>query len=165
MIARISVCDYRGNLIVDTFVRPTQAVVDYRSAVTGLQPHHLWTAPLFADVQKKVATVFRGRILVGHSLWQHLSLIGIRHPALDTRDLSLFLPFRRSLCGYSVVPLRQLVYHLMRRKIGFGYEHPLEEARAALDLFRSYEEHWEDIIRAGGWPCSLPPSAFIEWFQ
>lgn len=40
-----------------------------------------------------------------------------------------------------------------------------EDARAALDLFRSYEDPWEDEIRAGGWPCALPPSRFSRFFS
>ncbi|OCB85230.1 hypothetical protein A7U60_g7857 [Sanghuangporus baumii] len=40
----------------------------------------------------------------------------------------------------------------------------LEEARAALDLFRSYEDSWEDDIRGGTWPSALPPTAFSQFF-
>lgn len=120
-----------------------------------------------------------------------LKLLGITHPALDTRDVALYLPFHRSVSSSTVTPLKSLVSHLMRRKIGRSYEHPvrsshiicylsnmilsdfilifpfikLEEARAALDLFRSYEDPWEDEIRAGAWPSALPPTSFSQFFS
>jgi len=65
----------------------------------------------------------------------------------------------------SVTPLKHLVMHLMRRKIGFGCENPIEEARASLDLFRSYEERWEALVEAGAWPSALPPSSYMQYFS
>lgn len=40
----------------------------------------------------------------------------------------------------------------------------LEHARAALDLFRSSEQIWENIIASGSWPCALPPAAYSNCF-
>ncbi|KAH8120573.1 hypothetical protein DFH11DRAFT_74416 [Phellopilus nigrolimitatus] len=164
VLARVSVTDYRGNVLYDSFVRPTIRVEDYRTLVTGLQAEHLASAPHPAAVREQVSAIVRGKIVVGHSMWIHFSLLGMCHPAIDTRDVALFLPFHRTLSSSSVKPLKTLVSHLMRRKIGQGYEHPLEEARAALDLFRSYEDQWEDEVRAGAWPSALPPSSYGRFF-
>ena len=49
------------------------------------------------------------------------------HPAIDTRDVASFVPFRTSL-GYKKsqkVPLKTLVNKFMGRDIGHGYEHPV----------------------------------------
>ncbi|KAF7794705.1 hypothetical protein EIP86_005843 [Pleurotus ostreatoroseus] len=92
--------------------------------------------------------------------------MGLSHPAIDTRDVALFLPFRRSLRvrANQQVPLVTLVNQLMGRNYGMHGEYPEEEARASLDLFRSCEQVWEGIIASGAWPCALPPAAYANCF-
>ena len=114
-------------------------------------------------------------------------LLGLSHPAIDTRDAALFMPFRKSLKvrPSQMVPLATLIYRLMGHYIGLqgevpvspvtiSYEHlkcltsiintKLEEARATIDLFRSCETLWEDIIKYGSWPCCLPSSQYGDCF-
>ncbi|EPQ60966.1 nucleotide-binding protein [Gloeophyllum trabeum ATCC 11539] len=164
LLSRLSITDYRGNVVLDTYVRPIRAVTDYRTAETGLYPEHLSSGRPFDEIQRDVANIIRDRILVGYCLWDFLSVMGTSHPAIDTRDVALFLPFRQTLRAKKMVPLSTLVDRLMRRNIGTGLEDPLENARAALDLFRSCEDVWEDMIRSGSWPCSLPPSTYARYF-
>ncbi|KAI0307543.1 hypothetical protein B0F90DRAFT_1621380, partial [Multifurca ochricompacta] len=160
MVARVSLTDYRGNVVLDTLVRPTNPVTDYRTAETGLAATHLVDAPSFRQVQHRVTLLIRDKIIVGHTLWLFLSA-SISHPTINTRDVAAFLPFRRGLgCGSTTPPLRVLVHRLMGRSMGLGYEHPLENARAALDLYRSAEYAWERAIDAGSWPCTLPPVGY-----
>ncbi|KAJ3482069.1 hypothetical protein NLI96_g7233 [Meripilus lineatus] len=151
MVARVTIVDYRGNIALDTYVRPVQPVSDYRTAETGLTPFLLAGAPDFRDVQRQVAEVLKDKILV----------MGLSHPAIDTRDAALFLPFRRSLRQRPnvMIPLVTLVNEFMGRNIGLHGETPIEEARASLDLFRSCEQIWEGIVKSGAWPCALPPAA------
>lgn len=40
----------------------------------------------------------------------------------------------------------------------------IENARAALDLYRSHGTEWETAIRDGHWPCALPPSTFARCY-
>ncbi|CCA68834.1 hypothetical protein PIIN_02695 [Serendipita indica DSM 11827] len=67
MLARVSLCDYYGRSILDTFVQPTSTVVDYRTATTGLTRQDL----------------------VGN-----LSVLGLAHSNSDIRDVALYVPFR-----------------------------------------------------------------------
>ncbi|KAI0050656.1 hypothetical protein FA95DRAFT_1513560 [Auriscalpium vulgare] len=167
MVARVSVTDYEGTVVFDSFVRPTcvHPVSDYRTPETGLQPAHLAAAPPFAQVQAHVCALLRGKIAVGHALWDFLAATGLRHATRATRDVAAYVPFRRRLrCGRQLPPLPVLVNRLMGRNIALGHEHPLENARAALDLFRSVEQTWEASIDAGSWPCTLPPVAYAEYF-
>ena len=87
-------------------------------------------------------------------------VLGITHPAAATRDVALFVPFRAALRKPTqTVGLPTLVHHLMRRQIQMGRldsvrppappapppPHPpaqLENARAALDLYRSHGASW-----------------------
>lgn len=114
-------------------------------------------------------------------------VMGLAHPAISTRDTALFMSFRRTL-GYrpnDVVPLATLVKRFMGRDIEQNGDIPVsigarvedaarlrcspsleqvERARATLDLFRSCEQVWEEIISTGAWPCSLPPFEFRRCF-
>ncbi|KII93399.1 hypothetical protein PLICRDRAFT_101349 [Plicaturopsis crispa FD-325 SS-3] len=161
---RVSITDFRGKTIIDTFVAPTQPVTDYRNAQTGLQPLHFAHAPPFNVVQRQVVAAISRKIIVGYCLWKFLSVLGITHPAIDTRDVALFLPLRRTLRCRTTVSLSVLVYRFMGREIGLGVEHPLEDVRAALDLFRSCKDNWENLVATGMWPCTLPPSSHADYF-
>lgn len=70
----------------------SQYVTDYRTEKTGIQPIHLGAgtdkclyvrtryslpdivAPRFEDVQRHVASLIKGKILVGYALWKVLSV-------------------------------------------------------------------------------------------
>lgn len=97
-------------------------------------------APEFSQVQFQVSMILRDKIVVGHSLWHFFSVspnssrlscaaqrlrspaqvMQLSHPAIDTRDTALFLPFRKTLKfkPHVVVPLSTLVEKLMNRRIG-----------------------------------------------
>ncbi|TFK76831.1 hypothetical protein BDN72DRAFT_754921 [Pluteus cervinus] len=164
MIARVSLADYRGNAILDTYVRPSHLVSDYRTAETGIQYVHLANAPPFEEVQRAILKVTEDKILVGHSLWIFLSVLGLSHSALETRDLALYRPLRKKLKSKRMISLSLLVRLFMGRSVGLYYENSLENARAAMDLFRTVEESFEGVIREGAWPCDLPPRSYLDYY-
>ncbi|KAJ7598343.1 hypothetical protein C8J56DRAFT_770482 [Mycena floridula] len=184
MLARVAIADYQGQTVLDTYVVPTVNVTDYRTATTGIQPSYLSgsNAIQFSVVQEHVANLLKGNILVGHSLWNDLSgtclvsfnlfldsfapvVLGIAHPAVDTRDVGLYQPFRNALRSRrQVVSLQSLVWQLMRRRFQQRESNPLENARAALDLYRSQQQEWETTIAHGTWPCALPPSSYSRCY-
>lgn len=96
------------------------------------------------------------------------------------------MPFRKSLrTGTNVIlPLTTLVERFMGRTVDLQGDIPVrpvqrlsdrlpsnarldkvEQARAALDLFRSCEHIWEELIETGGWPCALPPVTHANCFS
>ncbi|KAH7104107.1 ribonuclease H-like domain-containing protein [Auriculariales sp. MPI-PUGE-AT-0066] len=166
MVARVSICDFKGDVMIDTFIRPTHEVVDYRTQLTGLESRHLVDAIPFSVAQERVAGLLHGKIVIGHQLWFDFAVLNISHLAIDTRDVALFMPFRAALNlpPDDIIPLQTLVWRLMRRRMGTGYQHPVENARAAADLFRSHIQEWENHILTGLWPCSLPPPAYAPFF-
>ncbi|KAH7883513.1 hypothetical protein F5I97DRAFT_1813689 [Phlebopus sp. FC_14] len=167
MLARVSIVDYRGNVILDTFVSPTMQVSDYRTATTGIGPSDLQSPniPSFDRVQHLVADVIKGKVIVGHSLWHDLSVLGIPHPAVATRDVALYQPFRNALRSPNqIIGLQTLMWHLMYRRCQDGHLHPVENARAALDLYRTVATEWEAAISSGNWPSCLPPSTFSRCY-
>ncbi|KAI0080320.1 hypothetical protein K474DRAFT_1637998 [Panus rudis PR-1116 ss-1] len=167
MLARVAVVDYRGQTLYCTYVRPTMTVTDYRTSTTGISSSHLSgsNVPAFETVQQNVANLIKGKIIVGHSLWQDLSVLGIRHPAVTTRDVALYQPFRNALRSPKhLVGLQTLVWHLMRRRCQDDHQDVLENARACVDLYRSHASEWEGAISKGQWPSDLPPDTFSGCF-
>ena len=63
-----------------------------------------------------------------------------------------------------MIGLPTLMWHLMGRRITDGVLHPLENARAALDLYRSGATEWETAVSRGSWPCQLPPSTYSRCY-
>ncbi len=95
---RVSIVDYRGNVLMDEYIQPMMRVTDYRTAMNGIEAHHLaarkyshsWPrgheyvahhehetctahARPFPDVQRDVANYIRNKIIVGYTLWNDLS--------------------------------------------------------------------------------------------
>lgn len=67
-VARVSLVNYHGHVLIDTFVQPREKVTDYRTWVSGVRASDLEGAPVFDAVQKQVAELIEGRILVGHAI-------------------------------------------------------------------------------------------------
>ncbi|KAF7314569.1 FAD/NAD(P)-binding domain-containing protein [Mycena kentingensis (nom. inval.)] len=161
------VVNFQGETLFDKFVAPTIPVVDYRTAQTGIAAWHICSrdAMQFSVLQSTLAKLLRGKIIVGHSLWEHLSVLGIPHSAAATRDVALYLPFRNALRSPNqVIGLQTLCWQLMRRRCGEGLVDPSENARAAMDLYRSHGREWEKTVVQGNWPCALPPSSFSRFY-
>ncbi|KZT75107.1 hypothetical protein DAEQUDRAFT_748210 [Daedalea quercina L-15889] len=169
MIARVAIVNYQAQTVYDTYVQPTIEVSDYRTGTTGIEPGHLdpsHGAETFSEVQDEVKRIIKGKVIVGHSLWLDLSVLGLPHPAVNTRDVALYQPFKNALRGSTnqVIGLQTLMWHLMRRRVQDGKVDALENARAVMDLYRSHGPDWEGAVSKGQWPCSIPPSSFSRCF-
>ncbi|KAG8852104.1 hypothetical protein FRB96_008905 [Tulasnella sp. 330] len=160
MLGRVSLIDKRGQVLYNAFVKPTSAVESYRTATTGLDASYFVDALPFQEVQVAVAAWLNDRIVVGYQLWLDFQVLGLSHPAGETRDVALYLPFRNTLDRPNdLIGLESLIWLLMRRKIQAEYQDPLENARAALDLYRSEEKQWERTTSAPSTGSLPPPSA------
>lgn len=67
-LARVSLVNYHGHVIYDTFVQPRERVTDWRTWVSGVRESDIANAPAFDEVQKKVADLVDGRVLIGHAI-------------------------------------------------------------------------------------------------
>ncbi|KAI0284968.1 hypothetical protein BGY98DRAFT_946467 [Russula aff. rugulosa BPL654] len=167
VVARVAICDYKGDPVLDYYVVPTMAVTDYRTSTSGITATHLTSgeAKPFEFVQVHVAEVIKDKVVVGHSLWNDLSVLGIPHPAVNTRDVALYQPFRNALkLPNQSVCLPTLTFHFMGRRGQEGQQNPLENARAAMNLYHSHANEWETAIHDGQWPSALPPSSFSRCY-
>lgn len=95
MLARVSLVNKFGDCIYDKFVKAREEVIDYRTSVSGIRREDLINGEEFTKVQKDVAELIRGKILVGHSLKNDLSVLFLSHPKRSIRDTSRYKPFRK----------------------------------------------------------------------
>lgn len=149
VLARVSIVNWHGAKLLDTFVRPQEKVTDYRTWVSGVRPQDLKNAPTFQTVQQQVADLIKGRVLIGHAIHNDLSALLLSHPRPLLRDTSTFQPCR-DLAKTKHPSLRKLV----SLKLGIdiqqrGEEHSsLEDARATMALYRSFHAEWQKSLTA-----------------
>ncbi|KAI4527421.1 nucleotide-binding protein FRT1 [Schizophyllum commune Tattone D] len=162
MLARVAIVDFAGNTLLDVYVAPTHQVTDYREAKTGIKSANLYSsrAQNIRVVYQTVCSILRNKVVVGHCLWQDFNVLGVAHPAKDTRDTALYLPFRTTLRTQQQVGLQTLNYRLLGLRCSEPYVDPLENARVALNLYRSYAANWEAAVSSRNWPCDLPPGRY-----
>lgn len=64
-----------GSVLMDEYVQPQEPVTDYRTAVSGILPSHVKEGAIsMQQAQQEVASVLKGRILVGHSVHHDLQV-------------------------------------------------------------------------------------------
>lgn len=141
-LARISIVDYHGHQLYDSFVLPKESVTDYRTFVSGITPQLLKSARTFEAVQIDVAKLLDGRILVGHAIRHDLDALLLGHPKRDIRDTSRYPGFRQ-LAGGRTPSLKKLAREVLGVDIQGGEHSSIEDARATMLLFRREKEGFE----------------------
>ena len=141
-LARISIVNYHGHQIYDSFVQTKEAVTDYRTSVSGITPQLLRSARTFEAVQADVAKLIDGKILVGHAIKNDLQALLLSHPKRDIRDTSRHPAFRQ-LAGGKTPSLKKLAREVLGADIQGGAHSSIEDARATMLLFRREKEEFE----------------------
>jgi RNA exonuclease 4 len=137
-LARVSIVDFHGRQVYDSYVRPRERVTDWRTHVSGIAPKHMHAARTFDDVQKQVAELMKGRILVGHDLKHDLQALMLEHPSKLIRDTARFSGFRKY--GHGPKPaLRVLAKEILDVEIQTGQHSSIEDARVSMLLFRRHK--------------------------
>ena len=149
-LARVSIVNYHGHQLYDSFVFPKETVTDYRSHVSGITPKLLQHARTLEEVQKDVAGCIDGKILVGHALRKDLEALMLGHPKRDQRDTSKHRAYR-DLAGGKTPGLKRLAREVLGVEIQGGEHSSIEDARATMDLFRKGKAEFEkDHVRKWG---------------
>jgi RNA exonuclease 4 len=73
-LARVSIVNYHGHVILDRIVKPKERITDYRTFVSGITPEMMKDAISFEKVQKEVADLIKDRILIGHAIHHDLKV-------------------------------------------------------------------------------------------
>ena len=141
-LARISIVNYHGHQVYDSFVQPKEAVTDYRTFVSGITPQLLQSARTFENVQADVAKLLDGKILVGHAIKHDLDALLLSYPKRDIRDTSRHLAYRQ-LAGGKTPSLKKLAREVLGVDIQGGQHSSIEDARATMMLFRREKAGFE----------------------
>ncbi|XP_026317397.1 RNA exonuclease 4 [Hyposmocoma kahamanoa] len=142
MLARVSLVNKFGDCIYDKFVKPREEVIDYRTNISGVRKEDLLNGDDFTKVQKEVAEIIRGKILVGHSLKNDLSVLFLSHPKRNIRDTARYKPFRKITKG-STPSLKRLAKEILGIDIQHAEHSSVEDARAVMQLYCTVAKNWE----------------------
>ncbi|KAJ2909360.1 3'-5' exonuclease [Coemansia aciculifera] len=142
MLARVSVVNYYGHVVLDAFVKPVEPVTDYRTWVSGIRKSDLANGRPFKVVQEEVAALFEGRVLVGHAIKNDLAALMISHPPLLIRDTSRYSEFRKLNKG-AAPALRKLAATLLSITIQEGEHSSVTDAKTTMLLYRKVKDAWE----------------------
>ena len=144
-LARCSIVDYHGNVLYDQFVKPTEQITDYRTKWSGILPHHMKRGIPFKVARKQVLSVIENKIIIGHSLHFDFKMLKIRRPSSQIRDTSKCMLLRKiaNFPNQQTPSLKRLSSAILGRDIQYGTHCSVEDSVAAMDLYRSVEEEWE----------------------
>ena len=166
-LAKCTIIDFEDRVLFDDYVRPEQQIRDYRTKWSGIRPHHMKIALPHREAVRKIKTILEGCVVIGHDLGHDFAAIGMTHPRGNTRDTAKFPPLRE-LAGLKrnwSPSLRNLALCLLGRQIQCGSHCSLEDARAALDIYRKYAAAWEKHLldkkfwfHDQFWPEDIAPS-------
>ncbi|KAJ6626696.1 ribonuclease H-like domain-containing protein [Mycena sp. CBHHK59/15] len=141
-LARVSLVNYHGVVMVDEFVRQRERVVDYRTEFSGVRESDMIKAMPFDQIQKQVAELLKDRILVGHAVFNDLKVLFLSHPRPQTRDTQHYAgKFKVAKSKY--VALRNLVKQELNVSIQGGEHSSVTDARATMAVYRLHRKEWE----------------------
>ncbi|EPS41004.1 hypothetical protein H072_5113 [Dactylellina haptotyla CBS 200.50] len=138
-LARISLINWDGDVVLDELVKPAEEIEDYLTAFSGITPTLLKdVTTTITDIQKKLQELLTGNaILIGQSLNSDLNALKFRHPwIVDTSvifDHPRGKPMKPSLKWLSQKFLRK---EIQRGNTAAGGHDSVEDSRACLELVK-----------------------------
>ncbi|KAM9117403.1 RNA exonuclease 4 isoform 1-T2 [Pangshura tecta] len=147
ILARVSIVNQFGKCIYDEYVKPTEKVTDYRTAVSGIRPKDIKKGAEFKNVQKEVADILKGRILVGHAVHNDLKILFLDHPKKKIRDTQRYKPFRKEVKS-GRPSLKLLCEKLLNVKVQTSEHCSIQDAQATMRLYTLVKKQWEAAIKA-----------------
>ena len=141
-LARVSIVNYNGDQVYDSYVLPLEPVTDWRTHVSGVAPKHMKHARSMEEVQADVSKLLQDRVLIGHAIRHDLEALMISHPKRDLRDTARHPPYRK-IAGGSSPRLKILASELLGFEIQEGEHSSVEDARACMLLFRKDKAAFE----------------------
>ncbi|NWV22984.1 REXO4 exonuclease, partial [Origma solitaria] len=146
IVARVSIVNQFGKCIYDKYVKPTEKVTDYRTAVSGIRPQNINKGEDFKTVQKEVAEILKGRILVGHALRNDLKVLLLDHPQKKIRDTQRYKPFKQRVKS-SRPSLKLLCERLLNVQVQTAEHCSIQDAQAAMRLYTLEKKKWEAAVK------------------
>ncbi|XP_069333176.1 RNA exonuclease 4 isoform X1 [Eulemur rufifrons] len=153
--ARVSIVNQFGRCVYDKYVKPTEPVTDYRTAVSGILPENLKQGEEFEIVQKEVAEMLKGRILVGHALHNDLKVLFLDHPKKKIRDTQKYKPFKSQVQS-GRPSLKLLSEKILGIRVQQAEHCSVQDAQAAMRLYVMVKKEWESTAGDRRPPAAAP---------
>ncbi|KAG1958595.1 RNA exonuclease 4 [Pimephales promelas] len=147
ILARVSIVNHFGKCIYDKYVKPTEKVTDYRTAVSGIRRADIENGEDIKTVQEEVAQILEGRILVGHAIHNDLKILLLGHPKKMIRDTQKYKPFRQKVKS-GCPALRVLCKEILNVKVQQGEHSSVQDAQATMRLYTMVKKQWEAELKA-----------------
>ncbi|KAI5253620.1 RNA exonuclease 4 isoform X2 [Manis pentadactyla] len=144
--ARVSIVNQYGKCVYDKFIKPSQPVTDYRTVVSGVRPELLKKGEDFEVVQKEVADILKGRILVGHALHNDLKVLFLDHPKKKIRDTQKYKPFKSHVKS-GRPSLKLLAERILGIRVQQAEHCSIQDAQAAMRLYIMVKKQWESVAQ------------------
>lgn len=148
VLARVSIVDFYGTVILDSFVSSSIEIEDFRTEWSGVRPHNLIGAPSFSTIQRKVCDIISNKIVVGHSLHIDFKVLELDHPTQYRRDIakSRFIIQKYGNERGQPVSLKRLTFEIFNRDIQVVEHDSIEDATATLNIYKNYQDEIENEI-------------------
>eukprot|EP00586_Coscinodiscus_wailesii_P000675 CAMPEP_0172483966 /NCGR_PEP_ID=MMETSP1066-20121228/11213_1 /TAXON_ID=671091 /ORGANISM="Coscinodiscus wailesii, Strain CCMP2513" /LENGTH=318 /DNA_ID=CAMNT_0013248187 /DNA_START=205 /DNA_END=1161 /DNA_ORIENTATION=- len=166
--ARVCIVNYNRHILLDTFVKVSEPVTDYRTFVSGVRACDIESdrAVSLVNCRHVVRELLDGKVLIGHGLKNDLQALGLTHPWFNVRDTAKYEPYMTTapapgggggvITGGGMKRRQTLqarkLKDLALQKLGVeiqveGREHsPVEDAIAALELYKLASKKWEKLM-------------------
>ncbi|KAK6544552.1 3'-5' exonuclease [Orbilia ellipsospora] len=143
-LARVSLVNYNGHCVLDTFVKPKERVTDWRTWVSGVSSKDMAKAITLEEAQRKVHEIIDGKILIGHAIHHDLDAMFLSHPKRDIRDTSRHPPFRK-IAKQKNPGLKRLAKEVLGVEIQGSAHSSVEDARVTMLLYRKEKKEFEKL--------------------
>ncbi|CEP64237.1 putative 3'-5' exonuclease LALA0_S10e05622g [Lachancea lanzarotensis] len=144
-LARATVVNFFGHVVLDVLVKPREKVTDWRTWVSGIRPQDMHRAVSFPLAQTQVAETLKDRILVGHAINHDLQALFLSHPRSMIRDTSRHIPFRKKYAGGKTPSLKKLAKEVLGVDIQGAEHSPIEDARATMLIYKADRKEFERL--------------------
>ncbi|CAD8051391.1 unnamed protein product [Paramecium primaurelia] len=88
MLARITVVNYNGYVVLDQYYKPRFKVLNYITRISGITPQIIKDKPVYNDFEKqKLQLLFKDKTIIGHTLKSDFDAMEFNLEDYQTRDL------------------------------------------------------------------------------
>ncbi|XP_072019782.1 LOW QUALITY PROTEIN: apoptosis-enhancing nuclease-like [Amphiura filiformis] len=151
-LGRCSIVDYDGEVVYDKYVKPDSPITDYRTPWSGIAEEHITNHAIpFEQAKQNISQILKDKIVIGHDLRNDFRVLQLEHPQDDIRDTSSYrgLRYMAGLDGKKrSVGLKAMTNRLIRKQIQKGPHCSVEDARAAMSLYRLVDKQWEEDAKS-----------------
>lgn len=147
MLARVSIVNENGMVILDKYVKPTETVTDYRTPISGIRAKDIEGGEDFETVQKEIINLIKGKILVGHALKNDFEVLKVNHPRHLIRDTARCSYVKRLVQNKRTPSLKWLACNLLGEDIQKAEHDSIEDARAVMRVYLKIKQYFEKEMK------------------